>query len=623
MAGKVRVYQGSGIPPKGNAVTSRWKIFALAVVVIVVCTAALYVYGIPKNQKPAVVNYYAYGDSITGADTVGGDLAPDGSDSYISQMVQLYSPSSLADYNLDGGGADSTWGLANLPSHYRLSNNETYNPVYVIEFGVNDYDLDPDITAGNLISMRNFLTGNGTQSIILMPTLYYEEGSLNFTIENQTSRITVIQNLLDAGGVPYVKMYDALDSIPNNGALDGFNGTNYIPEGTTQIHPNKMGQRLMAEYLWNHRGLPPSPAPQPSPAVPVTPAGVQPIPVTPVVQNNPMNGTLSGQLNISVGTYNAILPVFIDGMVAGNVSSGRPLAINLSEGSHLVAVCTGTTCEQVSVHMGYGIRTSVDFEEFLKNDAPLGQLTVSIGRYPASLPVFIDEGNVGTVSPGKMLNQTLGTGTHSVKVCVDDVCLNQTAVINASARTFLDFEGQLKSDLPQGTLLVSIGGFNADLPVLIDNTTAGTVSLGKPLEVKVNQGNHSIVVCSGMVCENESVHIRFGRQSIIDFGDRLVRDVEFQKPTVKVLTSSLDGNALTVSVAFINPDNKDHTISATISCVYSFSDSDDKRRSDSAQNRVTRLVKAGQRVDQDVSLNLPGGSDVIANDPVVIDLAVV
>ena len=55
----------------------------------------------------------------------------------------------------------------------------------------------------------------------------------------------------------------------------------------------------------------------------------------------------------------------------------------------------------------------------------------------------------------------------------------------------------------KGPLRVSIGSWNADLPVLIDNTSAGIVSHDKPLDLMLEEGNHTVRVCAGTICLDE------------------------------------------------------------------------------------------------------------------------
>ena len=331
---------------------------------------------------------------------------------------------------------------------------------------------------------------------------------------------------------------------------------------------------------------------------------------------------LVGQLNVSIGDYSATLPVRIDGLIMGNTSRESPLILNISEGLHQVQVCSGSACERVNVHIGYAIKTSVDFQKFLENETPQGSLSVSIGEYPATIPVSVDGSDIGMVSQGKPLVRTMTAGNHTVKICLDGTCINNVTEITPSGQTFLDFEEQLEHNLPQGLLRISIGGYEGELPVFIENTIVGNVSKNKPLDLMVNEGNHTVEVCAGVLCQKQNVLVKFGKQSYADFGDQLLKHVDFSSPTIIIKGSSLNGNVLTVDVQYINPDNKDHTFTASVSCVYSFSNYQSLRMSDSAQILISRYVTAGERPTQQYAMYLPGGSNIAVNTPVIIDLKV-
>jgi hypothetical protein len=336
----------------------------------------------------------------------------------------------------------------------------------------------------------------------------------------------------------------------------------------------------------------------------------------------PAPGTPGGQVIISIGDYEGQLPVFIDTVAAGNVSKGKPLRLNLAEGTHLVSTCEGTVCESLSVDVDPPFKTTVDFGERLKLDALPGFLTISTGNYPARVPVFIDAVDAGFVMPGMPFNQTIPAGNHTVSVCPEGRCFNQTVTMRPGAGTSLDFGELLTTVSNQGSLRISIGGYEGELPVLIDNTSFGTVALGRPLDIRLNEGNHTVKVCAGKICEQEEVRVQFAKPYTVDFGERLENDVEFQKPAARIVTSYMSGSTLTAEVEFINPDAVDRTITATISCVYSFNDARGSRQSSSAQTQVSRLVKGGDRGSQMVSLGMGGGSDIIANEPVVTDVTV-
>jgi hypothetical protein len=365
----------------------------------------------------------------------------------------------------------------------------------------------------------------------------------------------------------------------------------------------------------------PTPLATTFPQITTVPVSIVPTAV-PALGNIP-EGFPFGQLNVSIGTYNAKLPVYIDNMSAGQVSAGKILNLKVGEGSHSVKVCSGPVCELVGTEIKSGIKTTIDFEERLKRDAPQGILSVSIGDFQGNLPVLVDNASVGNVSAGNPLTEEISEGLHIVKICNGANCFYQNATIRATNRTTIDFGEMLRTGISQGSLSISIGGFKADdLPVLLDDKNVGSVSQGKPLDLMVKEGNHTVQVCLGKVCETQDVQVRFAKQSIVDFGDQLKADIEFPTPTIRIADSVLSGPSLSVEVEFINPDKVDHTMSATVSCVYTYIDSENGRKSDSAQARISRVVKAGDRGTQAVSLYLGGGSNVIANPPVIVDVTI-
>jgi NADH:ubiquinone oxidoreductase subunit E len=358
-----------------------------------------------------------------------------------------------------------------------------------------------------------------------------------------------------------------------------------------------------------------TPASTASPTISVPPANV---PTTLPVS---ASGGVKGRLIVAIGEYNATLPVTIDNTSVGNVSLGKPLNITVNEGLRTVRVCSGTRCEQVQVEIKSAIKTSLDFEERLKNNAPQGSLSVSLGDYNANLPVFIDNASAGNVSTGKPLNLTVIAGRHTVKVCSGTLCEHQNVEIVAGKQTSVNFAEQLKKSIRQGPLMVSLGSYIAELPVLIDNTSVGNVSTGIPLNVMLSEGNHTVRVCVGLVCENEVVTIKFAQQSIVDFGDRLKKSAEFATPTVRIVNYFVTGNRLVVDAEFINPGKTDLSMTTTIGVGYSYIDSGTRQRENQyGQYRFTRSVRAGNRTKQSLEMTLSGGSSTIASEPKIVDV---
>jgi NADH:ubiquinone oxidoreductase subunit E len=333
---------------------------------------------------------------------------------------------------------------------------------------------------------------------------------------------------------------------------------------------------------------------------------------------------LQGPLNVSIGNYKGKLPVFIDNTRVGEVSAGKPLNITVNEGPHTIKVCDGSVCEQVDINIKSAIKQSIDFGERLMNDVPRGLLTVSIGSYNAMLPVFLDNVSIGKVSKGKALNISTNGGLHSVRVCDNDFCEEQEVEITSGQTTVVDFGERLTQNVPQGPLTVSIGGYNADnLPVYLDGIRIGEVSQAKQLNLMASEGYHYLEVCAGAVCLSRDVELKFAQLTTIDFSEQLKKDVEFPKPTVRIVNSFLSENVFTVNIEFINPDTEDHTMTATIGCGYSYIDySSQERKNDFTQKQDTQLVGAGDRVTEEVTLYLSKGSNVIAPEPTIVDVVI-
>jgi hypothetical protein len=251
-----------------------------------------------------------------------------------------------------------------------------------------------------------------------------------------------------------------------------------------------------------------------------------------------------------------------------------------------------------------------------------GQLTISVGDYPAELPVpvFMDNVSAGNVSQGKSLNLTVNAGRHTVRICLTGACLQEDVLVTSSIPTTIDFGERLKKEVVTGPLRVSIGGFNAELPVFIDNTSVGNVSLSKPLDLVVSEGRHTVKVCVGILCENETVEIKFAQSVYVDFGERLKKVAGFATPTIQIVDSRRADNTVTVDLEFINPSKTDLTMSTTIRVAYSYIDpSTHWRQNTFKQSNVTQKVKAGTRIVYSKDFALTGGSAYIDEIPVIVD----
>jgi hypothetical protein len=159
-----------------------------------------------------------------------------------------------------------------------------------------------------------------------------------------------------------------------------------------------------------------------------------------------------------------------------------------------------------------------------------------------------------------------------------------------------------------GSLRVSIGGWDADLPVYIDNKSAGIVTHSKPLELMLPEGNHTVKVCTSLICEQQNVTIRFAKLQVVDFEEQLLKDVGFPNPTARIVGSYPSSDRITVTVEFINPSAKDLSMSAIVKCAYTYIEPRSNNRVGGlAQGVANANVKSGNRVMQDVNLYLSSG----------------
>ena len=253
-----------------------------------------------------------------------------------------------------------------------------------------------------------------------------------------------------------------------------------------------------------------------------------------------------------------------------------------------------------------------------------GQLTVSIGDYRAEQPVsvLIDNVSAGNVSRGKPLNLTVTAGRHAVRICVIGVCIQEDVLITSSNPTTIDVGERLQKEVVTGALHVSIGGYNAELPVFVDDAGVGTVSLGKPLNLMLSEGQHKVTVCVGILCENETVEIKFAQPVYSDFGERLKKVAEFPTPTIRIVDTRQTNDRITVDVEFMNPGKNDLTMSTTIRVAYSYIDPQTHwKKNNTKQGTVTTSVNAGTRTVKSLDLSLTGGSAYNIEIPVIVDIS--
>ena len=181
----------------------------------------------------------------------------------------------------------------------------------------------------------------------------------------------------------------------------------------------------------------------------------------------------------------------------------------------------------------------------------------------------------------------------------------------------------------KGSLRVSISGISypANLSVVLDNETVGSVRPTTPLYLMVSEGNHTVMVCVGSVCEQENVMTVFGRYVTVDFSERLLKKVEFPKPdaqpTARILEYSRNGNAIFVNVEFINPSAKDLLMTVEVRCGYNYiDDRTGIKMGDSARGIIVQNVKAGQHVTTSRDLYFASGHSLSYDSPIIEELTV-
>ena len=150
--------------------------------------------------------------------------------------------------------------------------------------------------------------------------------------------------------------------------------------------------------------------------------------------------------------------------------------------------------------------------------------------------------------------------------------------------------------------------------------SVGNASQGKPLNLMVSEGNHTVKVCVGIICQNETVEIKFAKPIIIDFGERLKKVAEFSTPTVRILDTRQSGSRVTVDLEYINPTKNDLTFTTTVQCAYSYIDPQTKwRKANFKQITVTRSVKAGNTTKQSSDIVMDGGRSYMIEIPQILD----
>ena len=227
-------------------INNRVKAFSLSVVLVLVITSLFSIVSITTNEVKAELptfdgHYYGYGDSIM-----------EQADSFLVYMVQTYDPTNTSSLNNGGGGQNSTWGLAHWHDYVEPGNMthltiEQYgtNDCY---YGAGDGDLrvEPKVSAQNKLRMYNYSVENQTSDRYFpcVPTL--ASNIADRPLWYQHAIIKTNENNFRNFSVRYIKLYDAIDTVPWNGKLDEWDSSNY----RDVVHPNTVGAYKMAALCW-------------------------------------------------------------------------------------------------------------------------------------------------------------------------------------------------------------------------------------------------------------------------------------------------------------------------------------------------------------------------------------
>ncbi|MFA5348690.1 MAG: hypothetical protein WC294_11175 [Methanoregula sp.] len=267
----------------------------------------------------------------------------------------------------------------------------------------------------------------------------------------------------------------------------------------------------------------------------------------------------------------------------------------------------------VKVNLLIAITSDILFSPNGANDNPYGKFYAG-GLKIIMLLTFVLIGCIlVTGCVGQMKNAAVNATTVNSTITFTPSS-NTTTVSNMSNST--------KPPGLNGSVKISLNTWIGEFPVSVDTIDVGLVSTSRPLVLMLGEGNHTVEVCCGVVCEQENITTGFGIQRHIDFSERLKKDCEFLEPTVRIVDYSQSGDHITVNVEFINPTTRDLPMSAEISCGYSYIDSRSNNRVGSSSNgHLFSTLKAGDRIMQTLNLKLGSGYSYIYEMPIITDVS--
>lgn len=202
-------------------------------------------------------------------------------------------------------------------------------------------------------------------------------------------------------------------------------------------------------------------------------------------------------------------------------------------------------------------------------------------------------------------------------------CVNETKPDNDSKNvslqgTFAPFS------VPgtEGPLKISISGLVGEYPAYIDNISVGLVSAKRPVTLMKREGNYFVQVCCGEICEHENVTVRFGRERTVDLSEQLKKELGSSGPVARISEYYQGGNQITVIAEFINPTTKPLTMSAEVSCGYSFIEGINYNRvRNIAQGHFSVTVNPCDHEIKTLNFDLVSGSSYMYDIPTITYLS--
>jgi hypothetical protein len=127
-----------------------------------------------------------------------------------------------------------------------------------------------------------------------------------------------------------------------------------------------------------------------------------------------------------------------------------PIALFTAIGLLLTAGCVGTTSRDIVNSSSDTTDSWINATATPNSTSPLqGSLVVSVAgfSYPTDISVVLDNQTVGTVNPTSSLYLMVPEGNHTIGVCADFVCEQETVLIRFGKYVTVDFSERLRKDV--------------------------------------------------------------------------------------------------------------------------------------------------------------------------------